>query len=229
MHLPAPPVRPIAIARMLVVVVGLAACFAAPAAEAGRRSAPPSPVAPSVQRSDPHPRARQVQGAAGNPLHRLNVRAVARGAAALAKGTAIDGPRHTGRAIRKNPRTFAAGTVLIGTMGVVAHALGWNGEHIALVLSTAAVAAQVRAAWPTLKRARGNELARRIGADVLWPAALFGLSYGVGHAIGGHGPPAHAQGIRDLATAFAAAAVIGGDAPAVGVTALDTRRGGSSR
>ena len=148
---------------------------------------------------------------------------------ALARGTVIDGPRHTGRAIRKNPRTFATGTLLIGTMGVVAHKLGLNGEHIALVLSTAAVAAQVRAAWPTLKRARGIELARRIGADVLWPAVLFGLSYGVGHAIGGHTPPADAQGIHDLATAFAAAAVIGGDAPAVGVTALDTLRGGSSR
>lgn len=150
-------------------------------------------------------------------------------ARALARGTAIDGPRHTGRAIRKNPRTFAAGTVLIGAAGAVAHKLGLNGEHVALALSTVAVAAQVRAAWPTLKQARGVELARRIGADVLWPAVLFGLSYGVGHSIGGHAPPAHAQGAGDLATAFASSAVIGGDAPAVGVTALDTMRGGSGR
>ncbi len=150
-------------------------------------------------------------------------------ARALARGTAIEGPRHTGRAIRKNPRTFAAGTLLIGTAGAVAHKLGLNGEHVALTLSSIAVAAQVRAAWPTLKQARGVELARRIGADILWPAVLFGLSYGVGHSIGGHGPPADAQGASDLATAFAASAVIGGDAPAVGVTALDTSRGGSGR
>ncbi|HEU5061355.1 MAG TPA: hypothetical protein VFU21_32745 [Kofleriaceae bacterium] len=160
---------------------------------------------------------------------RARAATVAATAGALARGTAIDGPRHTGRAIRKNPRVFAAGTLLIGTMGAVAHKVGMNAEHLALALSAAAVAAQVRAAWPTLKLARGRELARRIGADVLWPAVLFGISFGAGHAIAEHGPPAHAQGAGDLATAFAASAVIGGDAPAVGVTALDTRRGGSSR
>lgn len=116
-------------------------------------------------------------------------------------------------------------------MGAIAHRFGWNGEHVGLALSAAAVGAQVRAAWPTLRLARGRELARRIGADVLWPAALFGLSYGAGHtiaghAMGGHTPAASAHGARELATAFAASAVIGGDAPAVGVTALDTRRGG---
>jgi hypothetical protein len=153
----------------------------------------------------------------------------ARTAGSLLRGTAIDGPRHTGRAIRKNPRVFAAGTLLIGTMGAVSHKIGMNAEHVALLLSAAAVAAQARAAWPTLKLARGRELARRIGADILWPAVLFGLSYGVGHAIHGDPPPAgHPPGPGELATTFAASAVIGGDAPAVGVTALDTRRGGQS-
>jgi hypothetical protein len=146
---------------------------------------------------------------------------------ALARGTAIEGPRHTGRAIRRNPRLFAAGSLLIGAMGAIAHRFGFNGEYVGLALSAAAVAAQVRAAWPALRLARGRDLALRIGADVLWPAALFGLSYGAGHAITAHTPIAEAHGVRGLATAFAASAVIGGDAPAVGVTALDTRRGGA--
>jgi hypothetical protein len=149
-------------------------------------------------------------------------------ARSLVRGTAIDGPRHTGRAIRRNPRMFAAGSLLIGAMGAIAHRFGFNGEHVGLAMSAAAVAAQVRAAWPTLKRARGRELARRIGADVMWPVALFGISYGAGHAITSHTPLVEANGVRGLATAFAASAVIGGDAPAVGVTALDTRRGGAA-
>lgn len=152
----------------------------------------------------------------------------ARTVRALARGTLIDGPRHTARAIRRNPRMFAAGSLLIGAMGAIAHRFGFNGEHVGLALSAAAVAAQARAAWPTLKLARGPELARRIGADLLWPAALFGISYGAGHTITGHAAATGAHSARDLATAFAASAVIGGDAPAVGVTALDTRRGGDS-
>lgn len=166
---------------------------------------------------------------AGRARAQLSRGRAAQSARALARGTLIDGPRHTGKAIRRSPRTFAAGTVLIGAMGAIAHRFGWNAEHLTLAVSTAALAAQARAAWPTLKLARGRELSRRIGADLLWPAALFGLSWGAGHAIGAQsvGGDAHSPG--ELATAFAASAVIGGDAPAVGVTALDTRRGGDRR
>jgi hypothetical protein len=207
---------------MLVIGVGLAACVAAPAEARPRPT--PARLSPAVKRPDA--RARQAKPAVGNLLRRQKVRSVAGGAAALARGTAVDGPRHTGRAIRKNPRMFAAGVVLIGTIGAVTHKLGFNGEHVALALSGAAVAAQVRAAWPSLKRARGRELARRIGADVLWPVILFGASFGVGHTIHGEAPPGHSMGLRQLITSFLSSAVIGGDAPAVGVTALDTRRGG---
>jgi hypothetical protein len=150
-------------------------------------------------------------------------------AKALARGTLIDGPRHTARAIRRSPRIFATGTVLIGAMGALAHRFGFDPEHVGLALSGAAVAAQTRAAWPTLKLARGRELSRRIGADILWPAALFGLSWGAGHAIASYTPALEAEGAGGLATAFAASAVIGGDAPAVGVTALDTMRGDRAR
>lgn len=197
---------PTALARVLIAAFVLAAPLtAAPApASAGRASVHVSRARTSAARS---------------------ARRIGSTAKALARGTLVDGPRHTARAIRRNPRMFATGTVLIGVMGALAHRFGFDAEHVGLSLSGAAVAAQVRAAWPTLKLARGRELSRRIGADILWPAALFGLSYGAGHAISSYTPALDAKGAGGLATAFAASAVIGGDAPAVGVTALDTLRG----
>ena len=201
---------PTALARILIAAFVLTAPLtAAPApASAGRASVQVSRARASAARS---------------------VRRSGSMAKALARGTLIDGPRHTARAIRRSPRLFATGTLLIGAMGALAHRFGFDPEHVGLALSGAAVAAQARAAWPTLKLARGRELSRRIGADLLWPAALFGLSYGAGHAIASYTPALDAKGAGGLATAFATSAVIGGDAPAVGVTALDTLRGDRAR
>lgn len=142
------------------------------------------------------------------------------------KGVVIDGPRHTYRAIRKNPIKFAAGLVAMGAIGALGVLYGFPGDLVAVGLSSLAVGAQIKLAWPKLKQARGAELARRIGADVVWPTALFFGSWAIGHGIVGdhaaHAPPT----LAELGTSFASSAVIGGDAPAVAVTALDTARGG---
>lgn len=143
------------------------------------------------------------------------------------RGGAIDGPRHTLRAIRKNPVKFGLGVVAIGAIGAIGRWAGFDGGMVALGLSALAVAAQVKLSWGNIVRTRGPELARRVGADVLWPAALFFGSWGLGHSIVGdhaaHG--GESPTLDDLGESFASSAVIGGDAPAVGVTAFDTFQG----
>jgi hypothetical protein len=159
------------------------------------------------------------------PRHRSEVRTKRSLVRAAAAGTFIDGPRHTWKAIKRNPKAFILGTVAIGAIGVVGRKLGFDGHYIAMALSGGAVVAQVKAAWPTLRQARGLELARRIGADVVWPVLLAAGSTLIGRAIGGeHAPGHHPPSSGELAIAFAESAVIGGDAPAVAVTALDTQR-----
>jgi len=156
-------------------------------------------------------------------------RTAGRGAAALARGIAIDGPRHTWRAVKRNPLMFAAGAFLIGSIGAAGRFFGFNGEIAAFGLSSMAVLVQVKASLPAVKAARGVDKLRAIGSEIVWPALFFAGSTAFGHSLGqhaasgGHGAP----GASDLGTAFVSSAIIGGDAPAIGVTALDSVRGGA--
>ena len=203
-HLSRVPVPIAAVARLALAALLLMACaITAPQpAAAGRTSFRVSPVA----------RAKAIGKAKKRAAATL---ATAR---ALARGTAIDGPRHTGRAIRKNPRAFAAGTVLIGTAGAFAHKLGLNGEH-----------------RPEPERARWRRRCARLvkqARQSSWPAGSAPTSSGrtVGPAcLTRSAATGHRRPPSRLATTFAASAVIGGDAPAVGVTAIDTVRAGTGR
>ena len=159
---------------------------------------------------------------------------LARGRAAVrtfARGLLIDGPRHTWQSIKRNPLAFAGGWVAIGAIGAAGRVLGFNGEIAALALSGTAVAVQVKVAWPRLKAARGLERIRLVAAEVVWPAVFWTSTTLVGHSLGNHGAAGGhhgAPGAGEIGTAFVSSAIVGSDAPALGVMALDSARGGSA-
>jgi hypothetical protein len=173
-------------------------------------------------------------------------------AVAFGRGATFDGPRHTLRAIKRNPLAFAGGLVAIGGLGAAAQAFGFAGHWIAVALSSAALAFQFKTVLPRLRQSRGTEQANALGAEVVWPLALFAGTWVLGDRLAVHPEAGHASaasastagsgaainaGIpvmgsvvagaspQDIGSAFVSSVVIGGDTPAVGVTALDNMQG----
>lgn len=147
---------------------------------------------------------------------------------ALARGSAIEGPRHTWAAMRKNPTAFVAGAALIGLGGSLSYAAGVPlvGEAIALGISTIALAVQLRGGVRLARASSSSERWRHVGAQIVWPTFLFAATIGLGHLVGkvfGHG--AHPPSATDIAVAGGKSVLIGSDAPAISVTALETLRG----
>jgi hypothetical protein len=142
---------------------------------------------------------------------------------ALAQGAAILGPTHTLHAMRRNPKSFAAGLAAIGAIGAGAEAFGFHGGHIfAVGISLTTLVAQFGSMWSELRMSRGLTLARVVGSEVVWPTALFAGTTIAGIALES-ATTGHAVGptLTSVVGAFFASMIIGVDAPAVGVTALD--------
>jgi hypothetical protein len=140
---------------------------------------------------------------------------------ALARGTLVDGPKHTWKAILQNPKLFIGGLLAIGVVATVSHYLGFNAEPYLLAASGTALAFQVKQSWGKMKASRGTKRWRLVGENVVWPAALVGVTAVAGHHAG-HAPT-HAPSLVSSVRAFVQAILIGGDAPGVVVTGLNQK------
>jgi hypothetical protein len=123
----------------------------------------------------------------------------ARGAGDLARGTFVDGPRHTWREIRARPKRYAAMLTGLGAAGALAKVKGIDPEPFALALSGSVWVWQVKQAWPMIKNTRGRARLRAIGANIVWPFALVLGTGTLGHQVV-HGHEGHGAAAAGLQT-----------------------------
>jgi hypothetical protein len=182
------PAKPSCLASFAVVALVVAASGSATPAWAERRERP-----------------------RGTDLHR----SIRRGTIAVARGTFVDGPRHTWRAIKARPVRYGAMLFGFGLAGAGAKAVGIDPAPIAVSLSVATWGWQAWKAWPALKLKSGRARLRHLGADVLWPGLLVGAT-AVGGGIVGHGGHGHGAAMPlDVAQAGVQTMVITIDIPTI--------------
>ena len=112
----------------------------------------------------------------------------ARGMRALAEGTFVEGPRHTWGEIRKRPGEYVAMVLGLGVAGAVLKSKGIDPEPYALSLSGGVWMWSLKEALPEIRRTRGVERMRAIGANVVWTLGIMVGTGVAGHQIHSAGP-----------------------------------------
>jgi hypothetical protein len=140
---------------------------------------------------------------------------------ALVRGTLIDGPKHTLHAIRHKPKLFLGSVLAVGTLGVISNHTGIPTELAVMAGSAGALGLQIRRSMGALKAATGLERWRLIGAELVWPTALWGGTTAGGLALGHGASMGNAQ-------AAAQSILLGGDGPAILVMAFDPAKAHAS-